>query len=459
MLPSADSRRSLAARGAFLFLVLSMLGAFAAVAQPTDEQLEALRDDFRIIETRQGWALQPRQDTDDYGLIEITEGRVSIDGREIDEDELRRYVDESADLIIDIARAKDRPAEESSARPEPEREQRERRRHRDAQVSFGSSLTVEENEVVDEVVLLGGHLEVEGEVDGEATVVLGSAEVHGTIDGDLTVVGGPVRLRSGSHIEGDLIAVGGQVRRESGSRVDGEITQVAFGDIDVDGIDIDFGPPRFRFFDNPVVDLLGKLFELGFVLAAIFLVQFLAPNRVHRISERARQEPWKSGAVGLVIEVLFAPLLLLVTILLAISIVGLPLLIVVPPALALALVLYFVLGFAGVARWSGGQLTQRFDLQGVGPYLALMLGLLLIYGWSILGEVFAFTPWPIRFTAFVLLILGFVLKYVAWTVGLGAAVLDQFSPIGRTTIDRADRWSGEREISDALPVVDPSGED
>lgn len=457
MLPPADRQPPRAAKGAFFFIVLLLLGALVAGAQPSDEQLEGLRDDFRVIETRQGWALQPRQDTDDYGLIEINDGRVMVDGREVDEEELRRYVDETADLIVEIARSSDsREAERIERREAEEREQERRRRHRDAQVSFGSSLLVDRDEVVDEVVLLGGRLEVLGEVDGEATVILGSADVEGTIDGDLTVVGGSVRLRSGSRIEGDLVAVGGQVRRESGSRVDGEVTQVAFGDIDIEGIDIDFGPPHIRFFDNTVADLLGKIFAVGFVLAVIFLVQFLAPNRVHRVSERVRLEPWKAGAVGLIIEVLFAPLLLLVTVLLAISIVGIPLLIVVPPALALALVLYLVLGFTGVARWSGGQMVERFDLSNVGPYLALLLGLILVYGWSILGELFTFTPWPIRVTAFLLLVFGFVVKYIAWTVGLGAAVLDQFSPI--SVPDQADRWRGQREISDALPIAESADE-
>jgi len=129
------------------------------------------------------------------------------------------------------------------------------------------------------------------------------------------------------------------------------------------------------------------------------------------------------------LQVLSLPALFLVVILLAISIVGIPLLLVVPPALGVLLVVYFVLGLAGVARCAGEWGVQRFDLRGDGPYVLLTIGLLVIYGWSILAELFAMTPWPIRISAYLLAILGFVLKYIAWTAGLGAAVLDHFSPI------------------------------
>ncbi|MEO1087650.1 MAG: hypothetical protein AAFY88_25730 [Acidobacteriota bacterium] len=173
-------------------------------------------------------------------------------------------------------------------------------------------------------------------------------------------------------------------------------------------------------------------------------------------------EPWKSGLVGLIIEVLFAPLLLLVVVLLVISIVGIPLLVVVPPLFGLLLVVFFTLGLTGSALWAGERMADRFDLRDLNPYLLLGLGLALIYGWSILGEAMSFTPWPIRATAFILLFFGFLVKYVAWTVGLGAAVLDQFSPVPvapswEKTGGPADGDPRDR-IVDALPMVDDPDE-
>ncbi|MEO1369658.1 MAG: polymer-forming cytoskeletal protein, partial [Acidobacteriota bacterium] len=382
-------------------------------------------------------------------------------GKPVDDDELRRYVDESATVIWQVVAAAEPREEEAFQRDDAEGDRTDgerRRRNRAEQVSFGSSLRIERDEVVDEVVLIGGDLEVEGDVDGDATVILGDAEVEGNIDGSLTVVGGTVLLRDGSHIDGDLVSVGGRVRRESGARVDGEFTQVALGDINVDGVDIDFGLPRFHFFDQSVLDIVAKSITAGFVFLALIVAFFLAPTRTRRIAARVNDEPWKSGLVGLIIEVLFAPLLLLVVVLLVISIVGIPLLVVVPPLIGLLLVVFFTLGLAGSALWAGERMADRFDLRGRNPYLLLGLGLALIYGWSILGEAMSFTPWPIRATAFVLLFFGFLVKYVAWTVGLGAAVLDQFSPAPvaptwEQTGGPADGDPSDR-IVDALPQVD-----
>lgn len=444
--------------GRWILPLLLILCAAPTFGQ--DDPLDSLRDEFRVIETRQGWALQPRQDTDDYGLIEIRGGQVLIDGREVEEEELRRYVDEWADAIVRIAGGE---GTDDEIREAPEEvEERPRRRHRDSQVSFGSSLRVKHDEVVEEVVLIGGNLEVEGDIDGDATVLLGDAEVKGRIDGSLTVIGGTVLLREGSYIDGDLVSVGGRVRRESGAEVDGELTQVAFGDIDLDGIDVDFGTPRFNLFSGSVFNIVTKSITAGLVLLVIFITYFVAPARTRRIAHRAREEPWKSGAVGLIIEVLFAPLLLLVSVLLAVSIVGIPLLLVVPPLLALMLAVYFILGLTGVSLWAGEWTADRFDLRNLGPYAFLIFGLVLIYGWSIIGEALSFGPLPIRITAFILLFFGFVVKYVGWTVGLGAAVLDQFSPIATTpTWDPPQHYGDDHPTPgpDDSPVEEPTASD
>ncbi|MEO1366376.1 MAG: hypothetical protein AAFX50_04305, partial [Acidobacteriota bacterium] len=80
--------------GRWIAALLVALATCAAVVTPASAQeptsvqediLDQLRDDFRVIETRQGWALQPRQDNDDFGLIEIRGGEVLIDGKPVDD--------------------------------------------------------------------------------------------------------------------------------------------------------------------------------------------------------------------------------------------------------------------------------------------------------------------------------------------------------------------------------------
>ncbi len=466
-------------------LLALMLLATAVGAQDVPT-LEEIQQNYRVVQLSRGWVLQPLEG-DDFNTLEILDGAVTIDGSELSESDLRRFVDDDADWILALAagaapnsrleveEADPAPASAPASAPQPpeppevdndeqhdehqgRRDRHRYRNRRDTQVSFGSGLHIEENESVREVVLFSGPLTVDGEVDGDATVLLGSAHVDGRIDGSLVVVGGSVYLGPNSVIEGDVVAVGGGIHREPGSEVDGEITQVGVGEaIDLGDLRIDLGEPdffwpSFELFDFSWFDLFGRAIGLGLLAIVLLFVFLLAPNKVEAISHRAQLEPWKSGLVGLLVEVLFAPLLGLVCIVLLISIVGIPLLIFVLPLMCLAIVFYLLLGFAGVSLSTGRWIQKRFDWQGLGGYLLLMAGLFFLYGWSILGEAMSVTPWPIRLTAILLLMLGFCLKYLAWTIGLGAAILDQFSPIPQTPGVAA--WTG-RPMETPSPVTAP----
>ena len=115
-----------------------------------------------------------------------------------------------------------------------------------------------------------------------------------------------------------------------------------------------------------------------------------------RDADRIDREPWKSGLVGLAAQVLFFPVLLVVFIVLMISIVGIPLALLLVPASLLALLVLLLLGYAGVALFAGRRLGERVGLEWYSPFLALLLGVLLIQGWSILGEALGFVGGPPR---------------------------------------------------------------
>ncbi len=71
---------------------------------------------------------------------------------------------------------------------------------------MGESLRINKGEVVDDVSVMGGSL-----------------DVYGTVTGDINVTGGTVRIHQGAHVHGDVSAIGGDIRVENGGRIDGEI--------------------------------------------------------------------------------------------------------------------------------------------------------------------------------------------------------------------------------------------
>lgn len=474
----ARGRVPLAACLAVAALLAAAMPAAAAPFGLTDETAEALLAElegrYDVIVLTRGYVVRPLE-SNGFELVEIGAEGVLVDGERYDLDQLRGLVGDDAEILFALAgdvdaltsraelrsRIEDRQLEtareieESIRRQVEELERLDRERSREVseelgrrrrrpsrtvrtetRVSLGSSLTVEENESASDVVVILGPLTVQGEVRGDTVVVLGSAEVNGRLDGALTVVGGNVSVGPDAIIDGEVICVGGLVHRAPGAEIEGEITEISVAPLSIDlpGFDFEGWTPfegwRFSRRGFKWFDFVGTLFQTAFLAVLILLTVLVARRRVDSVAHRARTEPWKSGLVGLVVEVLIVPVLMLVSLLLVISVVGIPVLMVLVPLTFLVLVVLFFLGYAGVAVALGRAVPGgRFAARSWSPFLAVLIGLVLIQVWQIVGESLTFAPGVIRFSGILLIIFGFLLKYTAWTVGLGAVMLDRFSPL------------------------------
>ncbi len=472
------------------FLAL-LLAAVPALGQPVDVDpeaaaalLEELGDDYQVLTLSDGYLLQPADREADFRAIEVKAGSVAVDGETVTADQLRDLVGDAAETILraaelgsaessaakelrtrierlaeeqrlkteemeELVRAQELEAEEErDSRADALDERRrgnerrdERRRGRrgsvrtDTRVSFGSSLTVEDNETSRDVVVLGGSLDVEGKVRGDAVVVGGSAEIRGEVTGTVTAVGGSISLGPGARIEGDAISIGGAVHRDPTADVLGEVTEVSLAPgFDLDDMWDGVWVPHWHldWFDFGFGELAGRIGNTVLLTLVLLLVVLLLPRQTAGVCERARREPWKAALVGLLAEVLLVilglPVLIIMVAILAITIVGIPFAVLLPIFAALAFACVLWMGLAGVAQACGHRLEHRFDWHGLSPYLLVMLGVALIQGWWILGEALGFFGGPLRFLAWMVLLFGFLVKYVAWTTGLGAILLHYLSP-------------------------------
>ncbi len=324
---------------------------------------------------------------------------------------------------------------EEEERPErEERSERHRRRRNDAQVVVGSSLTIDEDETADDVVVMGGSLTVLGEVYGDAAAIGGSVVVEGRVTGDVSAVGGSVTLTSGAEVMGSAMSFGGSVVREEGAVVHGEVVEVTSPGVHWSmwprfwswG---DWGGHQGDWFHHSPFDwALSQAWNI-FCLVVLVLVAFLAlllgRTPIDRIGRRVESEPWKSGLVGLATQILFVPLLIIVIVVLAISIIGIPFLFLVPFAL-LALGIAIFLGYVGVALKLGDLLRERFGWSIESPYLVLLLGIVGLQIWSLIGHMLNFNGPPLRLFAGLFLLFGFLVCYVAWTLATGGAILTRF---------------------------------
>ena len=174
----------------------------------------------------------------------------------------------------------------------------------------------------------------------------------------------------------------------------------------------------------PVARLTGTLVRIALLALLTALVLFVARQPVEQIADRVAADPLKSWFVGFLAEMLFLPVLVLTAVVLAISIVGIPLLVLIPVAIVAALVAMLV-GFTAVAYHIGRLLQDRVEALRTRPYVAMFGGILLIVSPVLLARLVGMTG-DLWFLVWPIAAVGFLLEYIAWTAGLGAAALVRF---------------------------------
>ena len=133
-------------------------------------------------------------------------------------------------------------------------------------------------------------------------------------------------------------------------------------------------------------------------------------------------------AVGLGVEVFFFPVLIIVSLLLAVTVIGIPFAILLWPAALIGLMAAFVFGYAGSAAAAGDWCRRRFQGAGrvaAGSFGALALGVLTIQALALVADLLGFLglPWFFRV---MFRFPGVLICYLAWTIGLGAVFMTRF---------------------------------
>ena len=253
-------------------------------------------------------------------------------------------------------------------------------------------------------------------------VIGGSATIDGRVEDDLVVIGGPVRIGPDAQVRANVVSIGGEVLVSESAEVSGEIH-----DVGVFWPDVRFALREWVWGIEEgwwaALMLAGTIGRFMLIMLAACLMALIAPGWIRRIEERVTDAPLASGIAGLATEMLMVPVFLVVIAGLVLTIVGIPLLLLAPFAV-LAFLLAWLAGFASVAAQIGGRLRGR-----TGPAAAastvvdVAWGVMLLFLVTFIGNLLAFGPWFAGPMATAFALAGFVIEYLAWTVGLGAALL------------------------------------
>jgi hypothetical protein len=278
----------------------------------------------------------------------------------------------------------------------------ERRRYREKGldiVKFGESVFVAKDEFV----------------RGDLVVFGGNAMIEGRVGGNVVVIGGNIRARSGSVIKGDAVVIAGMLDEDDDIIIAGERVVID-----------DFLPANSFWFFSPE----GRLFK--FVLLPIrlfvqlilaFLVLLFLKERILGSDEHLSDNYLKSFGVGVLSTFIAVLSLVVVSVILLITIIGIPL------ALLLWISCAGILIFAWtVFAFSLGRLVaKRLQIQSDSPFLIVFIGAVVInlpsvIAWGLsLGMPGILAPLSFTFAA-----LGWFVKAFAYLAGIGALILSRF---------------------------------
>jgi len=245
---------------------------------------------------------------------------------------------------------------------------------------------------------LNGRIQVHGTLRGDAMTMNGDVTVNGTVTGSVRTLNGDIFLAPSALVDGDVWSANGRVEMRPGARVRGRIRPPGFPP--------SAGPPprpregrvwgRDWWMWWPGMVRAAATFTFVAFIVLTALVAALFPGQTRRIADAAHHWPGEAILAGILLWILLPPL----TVLLAVSIVGIPLIAFLP----MAVMVVSLAGFAGVSQLLGDRILGGFQQ----PHATALEALV---GAALLG-VLIFLPG-----------LGWVAVFLAVTWGIGAVLL------------------------------------
>ncbi|NLY43702.1 MAG: hypothetical protein GX066_07000 [Clostridiaceae bacterium] len=262
-------------------------------------------------------------------------------------------------------------------------------------ISIFNNIDIEEP-VAGSVVSVFGNINTRDSVGGDVVAIFGNIYVNAAVKGNVVAVFGNVSLGPQADVRGDVVAIGSKnIQKASGSKIAGDSIGISIGSINL---------PFFHFrFSLPFMNRRGFLSSIGLLIIALcsLLVISVAKERIMRISYCVEDNIVRKIIIGTVLFLCFP----IITILMAITIIGLPIAVIF-------LMIAFLVGFSALCSYIGRKVLDLFD-STTNIYEEYLVGVLVL---AILMSVIRYS-WLIG-CAVVILSLG-----LAFDAGFGSKII------------------------------------
>ena len=305
------------------------------------------------------------------------------------------------------------------------------RRTKSERIAIFEPIYVEVDEVIQgDAVSIFDDVHVNGHVEQDVVSIGGNIYVDGTVGGNAIAPFGEILLSENAVVEGDAVAI--KVYDRDGF-IGGKIEEIPLFRIPFAG-----GGARSFY-------ALASTAALSIALLAILLgllVQTAAMPNVVRTEERIREKPVASFFGGMLVQLMFFPVWLL----LIVTVIGIPVAFLALPLVVLAAKL---LGFVAISRILGRAVLRTID--GERPaWTILVVGAALLFSPLIIGAGLqltggeSFLAGPFSFVGTLAMFIGLSALYLVSTAAMGAGV---FSRLGTRSLK-----NGVRPHDTAIPA-------
>lgn len=289
-------------------------------------------------------------------------------------------------------------------------------------VAMGHDLVIEKGEVV----------------EGDAVCIYGNLTVKGTVKGDAVSVGGNLMATPTAVVGGDAVAVGGTVDISPGAKIGGEKVTV---EGDIPGLKalkwVGILGDAASDLTKRIVAVVKEVIFFGFLMLVALLLTAFLPRQFGRVNEHLAGDFPRSTLLGVGIMILL-PLAL---VFMAVSIVGIPLI----PIVVLAAAAAVLVGYVAMARIIGRRLVGEKHVM-----FQIFIGMLLLQGAALLGDVIALPGGPAEKVGGVFTGVGRIIFIAASGIGMGAVVYSWFGK--RTLAETVAAREAKKNAKPAPPA-------
>ena len=257
-------------------------------------------------------------------------------------------------------------------------------------------------------------------LSGTVATCGGNLDVYGTVNGEAVAVNGDVIVHEGGVVTGDAFAVRGRVRLDGG-RVQGEIRtlQGRVGELPASRTRRELSPAEATARALKIV--VGWLAMLALIGIGVLV---FASSHLEGVVETLERRFSRAFWVGLVGQLSILPVLLILVVGLAITLLGILLIPFAVVAFMLGVAGLSTLGFLAVAQVTGGALRKpdnRIITERGAALRALVIGVALYVGLWLVAAAFTWMP----IVGGILRGLALAMTWAATTAGFGAALLSR----------------------------------